>query len=159
MSLIPDETEAYYRQGKEAERLLAEQGELERLRTQSILSRYLPPAPAVIFDVGGGAGIYAFSLAEQGHQVHLFDPVELHLEQARAQAAKSGVALASITRGDARKLEVPSRSADAVLLLGPLYHLVECADRLQSLREARRILKPGGSVFAAGISRFATLID
>jgi ubiquinone/menaquinone biosynthesis C-methylase UbiE len=105
------------------------------------------------------AGIYAFPLAQQGYQVRLVDPVELHLEQARAQAAKSGVALASITRGDARKLEVPSRRADAVLLLGPLYHLVERADRLQSLREARRILKPEGVLFAAGISRFASLID
>ena len=159
MSLIPDETEAYYRQGQEADRLLAEQGELERLRTQSILARYLPHAPAAIFDIGGAAGIYAFPLAQQGYQVHLIDPVELHLAQTRAEVAKSGVALESITCGDARKLEVPSGSADAVLLLGPLYHLVERVDRLQSLREARRILKPGGAVFAAGISRFASLID
>jgi ubiquinone/menaquinone biosynthesis C-methylase UbiE len=85
--------------------------------------------------------------------------MDLHLEQARAGAAESGVALASISRGDARHLEVLSSIADAVLLLGPLYHLVELSDRLQALQESRRILKPGGVLLAAAISRFASLID
>ena len=159
MSLIPKEIEEHYLQGKESERLSSERGELERLRTQAILSRYLPPAPADIFDVGGAAGIHALPLAKQGYQVHLIDPVELHLEQARSYAAKSGVTLASITMGDARHLDIPAGSADAVLLLGPLYHLVEQADRAQALHEAHRILKGGGVLFAAAISRFASLID
>lgn len=159
MSLIPKEIEEHYLQSKESERLSGERGELERLRTQAILARNVPPAPAAIFDVGGGAGIHAFPLAKQGYQVHLIDPVELHLEQARCYAATSGVTLASITPGDARHLDIPSGSADAVLLLGPLYHLVEHSDRLQALREARRILKPQGVLFAAAVCRFASLID
>jgi ubiquinone/menaquinone biosynthesis C-methylase UbiE len=159
MSLIPKEIEGHYLQSKEAERLSGERGELERLRTQAILARYLPPAPAVIFDVGGAAGGYAFPLTEQGYQVHLIDPVELHLEQARSHAVASRVTLASITRGDARDLSISSGSADVVLLLGPLYHLIEHSDRLQALREAHRILKPQGVLFAAAICRFASLID
>jgi len=159
MSLIPKEIEAYYRQTREAERLSNEWGELERLRTQAILARHLPPPQAVIVDVGGAAGVYALPLAKQGYEVHLIDPVENHLEQARTAAAKSGAPLASITLGDARHLQVPSSGADAVLLLGPLYHLIEHADRLQALRECHRILKRGGVLFAAGISRFASLID
>jgi ubiquinone/menaquinone biosynthesis C-methylase UbiE len=159
MSLISKEIEEHYRQSTESERLSAGRGELERLRTQAILARNLPQAPASIFDVGGAAGIYAFPLAKQGYQVHLIDPVELHLEQARSREAGSGVALASITLGDARSLDIPPASADAVLLLGPLYHLVEHSDRLQALRESLRILKPGGVLFACAISRFASLID
>jgi ubiquinone/menaquinone biosynthesis C-methylase UbiE len=159
MSLIPKEIEEHYLRGKESERLSGERGELEQLRTQAILAHNLPPAPAEVFDVGGAAGIHAFPLAKQGYQVHLIDPVELHLEQARSYAATSGVALRSITRGDARRLNIPSGSADAVLLLGPLYHLVEYSDRRQALREARRLLKPHGVLFAAAISRFASLID
>jgi len=159
LNLISEQIEGHYLLTREWERLLAGQGELERLRTQAILARYLPRPPAVIFDVGGGAGVYAFPLAQQGYQVHLIDRVELHLEQARSHAAASGVALASITMGDARHLDIPSGSADALLLLGPLYHLVEPSDRLRALREARRILKPGGILFAAAISRFASLLD
>lgn len=158
MGLIPEEIEGHYQQVAEAERLAAEQGEMERLRTQQILARELPPPPAVIFDVGGAAGVYAIPLAKQGYQVHLIDPVGLHLEQARARAQAVGVAL-SIVQGDARKLDVPTGIADATLLLGPLYHLVERSDRLRALREAWRILKPGGILFAAGISHFASLID
>jgi ubiquinone/menaquinone biosynthesis C-methylase UbiE len=153
------EIKEYYSRSQEARRLSSPQGELERLRTQAIFARHLPSPPAVVFDIGGGAGVHAFPLAKDGYQVNLVDPIELHLEQARAHATTSGEALASIALGDARKLDVPSGVADAVLLLGPLYHLTDKSDRLQSLREARRILKPKGVLFAAAISRFASLID
>jgi ubiquinone/menaquinone biosynthesis C-methylase UbiE len=160
MSLIPDEIEAHYRASREAQRLSASlRGELERVRTEAILAQYLPPAPATIFDIGGAAGVYAFRLARQGYQVHLIDPVELHLDQARRYAADSGIALASVARGDARHLGITSGSADALLMLGPLYHLVERTDRLEALREARRILKRDGVLFGAAISRFASLLD
>jgi ubiquinone/menaquinone biosynthesis C-methylase UbiE len=159
MGRIPKEIEAHYLQGGERERLSNAWGELERLRTQAILTRHLPPARAVTVDVGGGAGAYAVPLAKQGYEVHLIDAVELHLEQARADAQACGVALASVTHGEARQLDFPAGSADAVLLLGPLYHLVERPDRLDALQEARRVLKPRGVLFAASISRFASLID
>jgi ubiquinone/menaquinone biosynthesis C-methylase UbiE len=60
---------------------------------------------------------------------------------------------------DARALPFSDDSFDAVLLLGPLYHLGEAGERLQALREARRICRPGSLVFAAAISRFAGLLD
>jgi len=159
MSLIRKEIENHYSEVQESERLSSGVGELERLRTEAILAANLPPPPAVIYDVGGAAGVYAFPLAERGYTVHLVDPVELHLEQARSRASASGVALASITLGDALLLGALSQSADAVLLFGPLYHLIDRAERDEALREAFRILKPGGVVFAAAVSRFASLID
>ena len=159
MSQLTREIEEHYLQGVERERLSAREGELERVRTLSILKRFLPPAPAVVLDVGGATGIYAFPLARMGYQVHLIDPVELHLEQARSQSDESGLKLASISQGNACNLDFASGSADAVLLFGPLYHLVEHADRIGALREAHRVLRPGGVVFAAAISRFASLTD
>jgi SAM-dependent methyltransferase len=108
--VLDPEIRAYYDRGEEDGRL----GDLslERIRTEELLLRHLPPAPA-------------FTVAE----------------------------------GDARALEEPDASCDAVLLLGPLYHLVERDDRLQAVREAARVVRPGGVVAAAAISRAASLID
>ena len=156
----PGEVLDYYALGGERDRLEQAYFPLERARTQELVLRHLPPPPGEILDVGGAAGAYAFWLAERGYAVHLVDPVPLHVEQAAAaSAARARGRLASARKGDARRLDFAEGSADAVLLLGPLYHLTERQDRLAALGEARRILKPGGLVFAAGISRFASLLD
>jgi ubiquinone/menaquinone biosynthesis C-methylase UbiE len=156
---LDEAIQRYYGLGQEQNRLLGSLGELERLRTQAILGRHLPAPPAVICDVGGAAGVHAFPLSERGYRVHLIDPVALHIQQAQEYSAKSGVSLESIVQGDARAIDMPAGVADATLLLGPLYHLVDRADRRTALLEAHRILKPGGLLFAAAISRYASLID
>jgi ubiquinone/menaquinone biosynthesis C-methylase UbiE len=125
-----------------------------------LLARYLPPAPATVLDVGGGAGVYALPLAREGYSVYLIDAVPLHVEQAReASALQQDVPLTGAQVGDARQLEWDDKSVDAVLLLGPLYHLTSRDDRLQALREAYRVVRPGGVVAAAAISRFASTYD
>jgi ubiquinone/menaquinone biosynthesis C-methylase UbiE len=156
----PQEVLAFYALGLEAGRLELDNNRLERARTQELVRRLLPPAPRVVVDVGGGAGVYALWLAELGYHVHLVDPVPLHLEQARAAASERPAArLASVALGDARALPFPDRSADAVLLLGPLYHLPARTDRERALVESRRVLRPGGLLFAAAISRYASFLD
>jgi SAM-dependent methyltransferase len=148
---------AYYEKGEEAERLSGgfPSGPLELARTKEIVLRYLPSAgPLDIVDVGGGPGVYAKWLVELGHRVHLIDPIELHVEQAGEANAEIQAAV-----GDARELPRPDDSADVVFLLGPLYHLTERQDRMKALSEARRVLRGGGLLIAAGISRFASLLD
>jgi ubiquinone/menaquinone biosynthesis C-methylase UbiE len=142
---------AYYDRGEEHGRLQS-WGRLEFVRTQELLARFLPPAPAAVLDIGGGPGAYAAWLARRGYRVHLLDPVALHVEQARELGVTASV-------GDARALPFADASAEAVLLLGPLYHLVDADDRMRALAEARRVLRPGGVVAAAAISRFASTID
>jgi SAM-dependent methyltransferase len=132
----------------------------ERVRTWELLGRHLPPPPAVVLDVGGAAGVYALPLAAQGYQVHLVDPLARHVQQAlRASAEQPDGPLASATVGDARQLDRPDASVDAALLFGPLYHLTERADRIRALVEARRVLRPGGVLAGAAISRFASTLD
>ena len=122
--------------------------------------RYLPAPPAVVLDVGGGSGPYACWLAKAGYEVHLVDPVDLHIVQAKeASDRQPKHPIASISIGDARELGFSSMSTDAVLLLGPLYHLIDENDRLLALRETHRVLRNGGVVFAAGVSRFASLLS
>ena len=151
--------EKYYALGKEKDRLNQGISQLEKDRTFRILKKFLPPAPTVILDVGGGAGAYAFLLAEQGYEVHLIDPVPLHIAQARENEQKTNRQLASCSLGDARKIDKDGNSTDAILYLGPLYHLVDRKDRLRALKEAYRVLKPGGVLIAAAISRFASFMD
>ncbi|MEH2363803.1 class I SAM-dependent methyltransferase [Nostoc sp.] len=159
-NLLANEALIHYASGREQKRLSKGAGLLELARSQELISRYLPPPPAVIFDVGGGAGIYSFWLAQQGYEVHLIDAVPLHIEQARhLSQAQPEYPLASLGVGDARQLNRADNSVDAVLLLGPLYHLTERTDRIIALREAHRILKTGGFAFAVGVSRFASTLD
>jgi SAM-dependent methyltransferase len=155
----PPELLAFYEATDEAGRLELDYFPLERARTQEIVLRHLAPPPAAVLDVGGGAGAYAYWLAARGYSVTLVDPVPRHVRQAKDAAAAHPARLAGIQEGDARALPAADESADAVLLLGPLYHLTERADRLRAWREALRVLRPGGVVFAAGISRFASRLD
>ena len=127
-------------------------GALELVRTQEILRAALPAAPADVLDVGGGPGVHAAWLVADGHRVHLVDPVARHVEQAAATGC-------SAETGDARALQAETDSYDVVLLLGPLYHLPERADRDRALTEARRVVKPGGLVAAAAIGRYASLFE
>jgi ubiquinone/menaquinone biosynthesis C-methylase UbiE len=155
---VAAEITAYYATGIEESRLAQGREQLEEVRTKELLGRYLPPPPAVVLDVAGGPGAYALWLASQGYTVHLRDATPLHVEQARAASARQLEApLRSAEVGDARAVALPDASVEAVLLLGPLYHLPERADRLQALREARRVLRVGGMAIVVGISRFASL--
>lgn len=157
---VPPEMLKHYASGYESQRLLHGSSQIELARTQEIITRYVPPPPAIVFDVGGGPGVYALWLAKHGYEVHLIDATPLHIEQARqASLLQPDASLAQIEVGDARDVKRADMSADIVLLLGPMYHLTERADRLTALREAHRILKPGGILFAAAISRFASLLD
>ncbi|WP_116951591.1 class I SAM-dependent methyltransferase [Jiangella endophytica] len=139
---------AVYEAGDEDGRMLSERNRVEWERTCELLLRWLPDPPARLLDVGGASGRYAEWLEELGHRVEVVDLVPWHVEQARARGLRAEV-------GDARELPQPDGSMDAVLLLGPLYHLPEAPGRLQALAEARRVCRPGGVVVAAAMSRWA----
>ena len=141
-------------------RLARDDGLLEFTRMQELLSRFLPPSPARVLDVGGGVGMYSCWLARKGYEVHIVDPVSKHVEQAhRASALQPAYPIATVEEGDARSLSQGDESCDVVMLMGPLYHLTERDDRLTALREAFRVLRPGGTVVAKAINRFASLYD
>lgn len=152
------EIESYYARGAEIDRLSVDPiGVLEFERSKEIILRHLPPAPAVVADIGGGPGRYAHWLAGLGYEVEHRDLMPIHVEQ--LLASLDGDAPVRTRVRDARDLDLGDATADAVLLLGPLYHLKHRADRLGALREARRVVRPGGPVFVAAISRWAPRLD
>jgi SAM-dependent methyltransferase len=147
---------AYYELDKERDRLTEAHGILEFERTKEIVLRHLPDPPSVVADIGGGPGRYALWLAGRGHRVEHRDLMAMHVDQLRANADSSQI---RTVVGDARELDLGDATVDAVLLLGPIYHLRRRDDRIQALREAGRIVRPGGPVFVAAISRWATRLD
>ncbi len=155
MTDLPPEIVEFYDAYNEADRLVKD-NRLEFLRTVEIIERFIARPPAVVVDIGGGPGVYARWLVQRGYRVHLFDAVQRHVDAVRRSTENDRM---TAEVADARRIPMDDAAADVVLLLGPLYHLVAREDRIRALREARRILRPGGVLLAAGISRFASAID
>lgn len=145
---------------------------LERHRTEfavtcRVLDEFLPPPPGRVLDIGGGPGRYTLHLTQLGYEVLLIDISRRSLDLAIEKSVAAGVYLRPPLQGDA--LRLPDRVAeaiedytggfDAVLLMGPLYHLMNFEDRLAAVIEAWRVLRPGGLIFAAFLTRFAPLRD
>ena len=143
----------------EKDRLEQELFKLEGIRTKEIISRFLSKKNMDIADIGGGAGFYAFWLQEAGHNVSLIDLTPKNIELANEYSQQKGIRLTKCRTGDATNLEFAAEQFDMVLLLGPLYHLINKEDRVKALSEAKRILKPKGFVLSAVISRYASLFD
>ena len=142
----------------EMDRLNQHVFQLEKIRSQQIILEQLKPG-ITIADIGGATGCYSFWLHDMGHEVHLLDAAEFHIEIASKISKEKSKSLGSILLGDARSLPYPDNQFDIVLLFGPLYHLQEKTDRINAITEARRVLKPNGVLLAATISRYASLLD
>lgn len=149
----------YYDRASEEDRLESGAFKFEALRTRELIERHAPPPPATVLDIGGGAGAYALWLAAKGYTVHLLDAAARLIDVAHQRSAATSVPLASCRVADARDTGCADSCADVVLLLGPLYHLTHASDRRDALIESLRILKPGGWLFAAAISRWASALD
>lgn len=152
-----DIIKAYYAGGVEKERLIIDK--LEGIRSKEIIQRYLSSTHANIVDIGGATGYYSFWLQEMGHRVTLIDLTPENIEDAKVYSKQSGIALTDAVVGDATKMPFKDEQFDMALLFGPLYHLTEKQDRVKALSETKRIMKPGGIMLAAIISRYASLFD
>lgn len=155
--LIDSSINDFYTQSAEDTRLQTGLGPLEFLRNKQLIERYLPEQPALIADIGGGTGHYAAWLSDMGHQVILVDPVRKHIQLAEKRSRKSKRAFRCL-EGEARCLPIAANSVDVVILHGPLYHLQDAADRIAALKEARKILRPGGTVLGFAITYAASTL-
>ena len=156
---IDSEVLNYYNLGKERNRLRTDLGRIEFARTCEILLENLPSAPAVVYDIGGAYGEYAWWLTDKGYEVHLFDLSEKNIEMSAELAEEyPNIKLKSAEVADARSINRADSSADAILLFGPLYHITDYAERQAALKECFRLLKKDGVLFCATITRYATTL-
>jgi ubiquinone/menaquinone biosynthesis C-methylase UbiE len=150
-----EKVKRYYDSFDEWGRLETPAGVLEFERTLSLLHSHLRPRSRIL-DLGGGPGRYAIALAKAGHRVCLADLSEQLLGVARRKIIEHGVQaqIESITCANATDLRAfADLSFDAVLALGPFYHLARCEDREAAAREATRVLKPKGLLVVAFLPR------
>jgi ubiquinone/menaquinone biosynthesis C-methylase UbiE len=152
-----DPVRHYYNEHAEHEWLRLEDDRVEFAITMRALEEYLPAAPRRVLDIGGGPGRYSIELARRGYDVTLADFSANELAIARSRASEADVNIESV-ECDARDLSrFGDRSFDVVLMMGPLYHLLDAGDRAKAISEAKRVLVPGGRFFAVYITRTAVL--
>lgn len=149
-----DEVFDFYNNGAEKGRLERGLGIVEFYRTKEVLSNYIVKKGNIIYDVGGGIGVYSSWLVSEGNEVHLLEVAPNAVEYAIKSQSKDNLFKAEVC--DARNINRENESADIVLLMGPLYHLQNKEDRKKVLNEAKRVLKKGGILFSVGISKFSS---
>jgi S-adenosylmethionine-dependent methyltransferase len=142
-----------------------EWGRLERHRieyeiTKKVLNEFIEDNSEVL-DVGGGPGRYSIYLAQKGHNVTLVDLSKKLVEQATENASKAGVIIHKFIKGNVLNLEtmLPGKHFDAVLCMGPMYHLLEEDERKEGIRQCLKLLKPRGVLIVSFISAYAPIVD
>lgn len=159
MKTIDKTVLAGYNAGIEKNRLRTGIGIIEFERTKEILVEKLPKAPAVIYDIGGGYGEYAWWLTSLGYEVHLFDISETNIKMSKdLKHEYPNVQLESAEVCDSRSIPRKSKSADAILLMGPLYSITEYEERILAIKESYRLLKDNGVLFTAALTPYGGLL-
>lgn len=160
MKTIDTTVLAGYNAGIERDRLRAGIGLIEFERTKEILLEKLPKPPAVIYDIGGAYGEYSWWLSSLGYEVHLFDLSETNIKMSEELAVEyPNVSLKSAMICDARSIPRPDKSADAILLMGPLYSITEYEERILAIKESHRLLKDDGILFSAALTPYSVLVS
>ena len=150
----------YYDSSVENEDGRLERHPVERDITWRYLNRFLPRSGKLL-EIGAATGAYTIPLAEKGYEITAVDLSSSLLEKCREKVLERGLRnRVECVAADARNLsDIQSTDYDAVLLMGPLYHLSDENDRLSVIRQVSERLKPGGRIFSSFISRYGIWRD
>lgn len=148
---------AFYADGDEDSRLLSRAGTVEFTTTMHFIEKYLHPGARII-EIGAGTGRYSHALAQMGYAVDAVELMDSNIEIFKKHT-QPGEAV-TVTQGNALDLSAfAGERYDITLLLGPMYHLYTEEDKLQALREAIRVTKRGGVIFAAYCMSDASILQ
>ena len=146
-SQTPHLNNYYTTQCDESQRLTSKKGLVEYLTTMRYVDEYLTPE-AKVLEIGAGTGRYSQTIANMGHKVEAVELIDANIEIFKKNLKPTQNI--NITQASALDLSMfASNTFDITLLLGPLYHLFTQEDKHQAIKEALRVTKPGGIIFAA----------
>ena len=147
----------FYNNYDEDSRLTVKHGSVEFLTTMHYIGKYINPGDRVL-EIGAGTGRYSHALARQSHTVDAVELIEHNIEIFRRNTLPGENI--TVVQGNALDLSAfQDNTYDITLLLGPLYHLYSREDKQQALREAIRVTRPGGVIFAAYVISDGCLLD
>lgn len=147
----------FYNNFDEDKRLELQSGTVEFLTTMRYIEKYLKTGNRVL-EIGAGTGRYSHALARQGYAVDAIELIEHNIKVFQKNTLEEENI--SIIQGNALDLSAfPDNQYDITLLLGPLYHLYTKEDKQQAIREAIRVTKHGGVIFAAYVISDGCLLD
>lgn len=144
-----NEIEAYYNKFNEEKRLNSRHGQVEYRVSMKYIHQYLQDMGEAehvkILDIGAGTGRYSVKLAEEGYDVTAVELVKYNLGILKQKNSR-----VKAMQGNALNLKkLEDNLFDLTLLFGPMYHLFSYEEKLQALKEARRVTKPGGILLVA----------
>ena len=132
----------YYNKFNEDKRLTRRRGEVEFITSLKYIKEYLKPNDKII-DIGAGTGRYSLELEKLGYDVTAVELVKHNIKQIEQKSKTLKTIL-----GNAKDLSIiKDNTFDLTLLFGPMYHLISYEEKLQALKEAKRVLKPNGYLF------------
>ena len=154
------EAESFYDENAPQEWERLERHRTEFAVTLKVLNEFLPSTPCSVLDIGSGPGRYAIELTRLGYEVTLMDVSNESLKLAKEKADEAGVSIKAYIYGNALSVsQCVSGLFDAVLLMGPLYHLLSSTERRKAVQEVMNVLRSGGKLFASFITLYAPFRD
>ncbi len=151
------EVQKYYDENSEMEWQRLERHPFEMLLTLYMMEKYIRPGDRVL-DIGGGPGRYSIHFAKMGCEVTLVDLSPGNIRFAKDKAAEAGVKFDAYAANCLELDTLDLGEFDHVLLMGPLYHLKDEADRKMAVEQAMLHLKTVGNLYASFILNFAGII-
>jgi ubiquinone/menaquinone biosynthesis C-methylase UbiE len=118
---------------------------------QSLAEMFLKLLPPMtIVDIGAGEGTLSLMLAQRAVKVIAVDNSEQMVAYGRETVAKAGVKNLEYRLGDLEELPLEDRSVDLALFSQSLHHALHPE---RALREAQRVLRPGGRLMILDLNR------
>jgi 2-polyprenyl-3-methyl-5-hydroxy-6-metoxy-1,4-benzoquinol methylase len=125
--------------------------------TTRMMDRYIKAGDSIL-DIGGGPGRYSLYYLQKGNPVTLTDLSQGNIEFAMRLASERELPLRSLACDALQIQQHVEERFDHVFLMGPLYHLLEEAERVQAVKSAMAMLKPNGILYASFLLMFSGII-